>query len=253
MSDKHASFTDYAEGGGLWASQAPEQVKVTKARAEQFQYRDRDGRPTGNSAPGYVLEFALSDGSVQSEFYSAGGSMKSPTWKPSTDGKFIEPVDAAVWKGATPKLNRHAGAALLTKSVVDSGFPLDRLEIDGIAAIEGADFTVFRETVLDFKGQPRVDDSGRDKTVVLIRSYNGAITPGATPAPSVPSLIHGKVSDAIKTLLESGPLSLGQLQKEVLGNPPEGTTAIQIAPLFQGTAFLNSLGIKVEDGMARLG
>ena len=100
----------FSEGGGLLDDV---NATVKEARFEIFDYQGK-----GNAAPSARFTLSLEDGSEVSQNWSCG---KATDWTPSEDGKTLVAI------GRATSLNRQSNVALLLESIVNSGFPEDRI------------------------------------------------------------------------------------------------------------------------------
>ena len=142
----------FSEGGGLLDDV---NATVKKARFEIFDYQGK-----GNAVPSCRFDLQLEDGSEVSQNWSCG---KATDWQPSEDGKTLVAI------GRATSLNRQSNVALLLESIVNSGFPEDRIG-DDITIFEGMEAHFVRVPAPERKGlTKRTDAQGNviEQTVLV--------------------------------------------------------------------------------------
>lgn len=144
---------NFSEGGGLLDDV---NATVREARFELFDYQGKAA-----ASPSLRMTLTLEDGSEASQNWSVG---KVTDWQPSDDGKTLVAI------GRATNLNRQSNGALLLESIVNSGFPEDKIG-DDITVFDGMEAHFVRVPAPERKGiAPRTDAQGnvRENTVLTI-------------------------------------------------------------------------------------
>ncbi len=105
----------YVEGGGLLDNVV---VDWTEVRFEMFDY---GGQSDSGPVPALRVTFTPEDGEPSDQYFSAG---KAEDWEPSKDGTTLVAVGNA--KG----INKSCNMAILIHSLIEAGFPEDKIEDD---------------------------------------------------------------------------------------------------------------------------
>lgn len=116
------------EGGGLL-----DDVDVTFKGCRVCSWDYNGTVPT--AVPAIKVEMQLADGGEAAEQYWSAGSSKD--WMPSEDGKKLVAI------GKATALVRSSNAGILMESIINSGFPEDKIS-DDISALEGMEVHLMR-------------------------------------------------------------------------------------------------------------
>lgn len=147
---------DYAEGGGLLDN---EDVVWDEVR---FVIWDYDGR--GPSTPALKVSMTVTDsGDSVDQYYSAG---KLQDWEPSEDGTELVSV------GKASGINRNSNVAILINSMIEAGFPADKIG-DDCSVMDGLECHMVRQDAPERKGlvsTPREDGKSYKPTVLVVDS-----------------------------------------------------------------------------------
>lgn len=144
---------DYAEGGGLLDN---EDVVWEEVRFTMWDYGGR-----GPTTPALCVKMTVVDsGDEVEQYYSAG---KAQDWEPSDDGTELVSV------GKASGINRNSNVAILINSMIEAGFPADKIG-DDCSVMDGLECHMVRQDAPERKGlvnTPRED--GRDyKPTILV-------------------------------------------------------------------------------------
>jgi hypothetical protein len=147
----------YVEGGGLLGD-----VDVTFVSCE-FLLWDYNGN-SPNSVPAFKAELEV-DGQEEhvEQYFSCG---KDTDWEPSEDGKSLVPI------GKATGLNKNCNFAMLVNSMIEAGFPADKIDND-CSIFEGLVAHVVRVPEPKRPGlvrQPRADGKEYEKTIMVVDS-----------------------------------------------------------------------------------
>jgi len=127
-------------------------VLFKSARFSMFDYGGK-----AEAVPALKIEL-VPDGEddVKEQYWSAGGADK---WQPSEDGKRLLPI------GSATHLNTNTNIYPLLKSLVDAGFPSDKLG-DDISVLDGLKAHVTRIPIT--RNISRDDGAKKDQTVLIV-------------------------------------------------------------------------------------
>jgi len=207
--------SEMGEGGGLL-----DDVDVTFKECRVCSW-DYNGKvPT--AVPAIKVAMQLADGGDAAEQYWSAGSSKD--WMPSEDGKKLVAI------GKATALVRSSNAGILMESIINSGFPEDKIS-DDISALEGMEVHMMRVPAPKRGGLVKTERSdGKDfeATVLTVSKINklpwekksakgGAKGKGAGKADTV---ADGDVQSSAEAALMS-----------VLAQHPDGVTKQQIPGL----------------------
>lgn len=165
--------SDAASGGFLDAANAT----ITSARFV-------DSYPNGTARTLLRVAFEPEDGKERTEYYSAGDPAKI---KPNADGKSLVPKDA--------RMNSKSGAVKFIGSVIDGGFPLDRIN-DDISVIDGT------KVFLRRKAQPKTGNAeidAKDRDLLLVERVLALPEEGAKTAKKVTAKVAPKAAPKAAT------------------------------------------------------
>jgi hypothetical protein len=114
----------------------------------------------GTQAPSPALRVQFKDGDdkLHEQHYSAG---KSENFVPSEDGRKL------LLTGTATALNTGSNVYKFLKSLVDSGFPIEKL-MDDIGVIVGTRAHVIQVANPAERGEQKLDKNGRPKTTLLV-------------------------------------------------------------------------------------
>ena len=212
----------FSEGGGLLDDV---NATVKEARFEIFDYQGK-----GNAAPSARFTLSLEDGSEVSQNWSCG---KATDWTPSEDGKTLVAI------GRATALNRQSNVALLLESIVNSGFPEDKIG-DDISIFEGLEAHFVRVPAPERKGiMKKTDSQGNviEQTVLTVDKINklpwekkAAAPKGAAPK-AAPKGAAAKTTPAAAAGGEDlSEVASGAIM-EILAENPEGIAKAQLPAL----------------------
>jgi hypothetical protein len=202
----------YTEGGGL-----PDDLDVTVKESAFVMYDFNGSVIPAVCCLGMTLTFADADGkeAEQQDYLSLG---THGNWKPSDDGKQANPDGSAGDYAIQPEnknLNRNCKLAKFLESLVNSGYPEDKLDNFSASSLVGLGFHLKREAV-KYTGLVRTGkNAGREQTALTANKIHkmpwekaAAVSPlakkaglGGKPAPSsnatsaftsAPSKVNGK-------------------------------------------------------------
>lgn len=213
----------FSEGGGLLDDI---NATVKEARFEIFDYQGK-----GTAAPSMRFTLALEDGSDVTQNWSCG---KATDWQPSEDGKTLVAI------GRATALNRQSNIALLLESIVNSGFPEDKIG-DEITVFEGMEAHFIRVPAPERKGiAKRTDAQGNviEQTILTVDKINklpwekkAAAPKGAAKAAAAPA--KGAPAKAAPAAAAAGDLTevASNAIVEILAENPEGIAKAQLPAL----------------------
>lgn len=144
--------TDFTDGGGLLDNADVEWKKC------EFVMWDYNGN--GPQTPALKIEMDH-EGTDVEQFFSAG---KSEDWMPSKDGTKLIPI------GNATGINRKSNLAILINSLIDAGFPEDKIE-DDCSVFEGLKCHMVRKPAEKRTGMqqtPRKDGKVYDPTNLVV-------------------------------------------------------------------------------------
>ncbi len=110
---------DFTEGGGLLDDAI---VVWNEVKFEMFDYQGK-----AKAVPALKVGMEDEEGETHEQYWSMGSAND---WSPSADGKMLVAV------GSATGIRAGSNGALLLKSLVDSGFPVDKID-DDITVFEG--------------------------------------------------------------------------------------------------------------------
>lgn len=213
----------FSEGGGLLDDV---NATIKEARFEIFDYQGK-----GTPAPSLRINLTLEDGSEASQNWSCG---KAQDWQPSEDGKKLVAI------GRATALNRQSNVALLLESIVNSGFPEDKIG-DEITVFEGMEAHFIRVPAPERKGiAKRTDAQGNviEQTILTVDKINklpwekkAAAPKGAAKAAAAPA--KGAPAKAAPAAAAAGDLTevASNAIVEILAENPEGIAKAQLPAL----------------------
>jgi len=147
---------DYSEGGGLLDN---EDVVWNEVRFETWDYGGR-----GPSTPALKVGMTVVDsGDEVEQYYSAG---KAQDWEPSDDGTELVAI------GKASGINKNSNTAILINSLVEAGFPAEKLG-DDCSILDGLECHMVRIPAPERKGiinKPREDGATYVQTVLVVDS-----------------------------------------------------------------------------------
>ncbi len=209
----------FSEGGGLLDDV---NATVKEARFEIFDYQGK-----GNAAPSARFTLSLEDGSEVSQNWSCG---KATDWTPSEDGKTLVAI------GRATSLNRQSNVALLLESIVNSGFPEDRIG-DDITIFEGMEAHFVRVPAPERKGlTKRTDAQGNvieqtvlvvDKIIKLPWEKKASAPKGQAKAPASAPKAPARAAAEGEDLTEVASAAV----LEILAENPDGVAKAQLPAL----------------------
>jgi len=209
----------FSEGGGLLDDI---NATVKEARFEIFDYQGK-----GNAAPSARFTLSLEDGSEVSQNWSCG---KATDWTPSEDGKTLVAI------GRATSLNRQSNVALLLESIVNSGFPEDRIG-DDITIFEGMEAHFVRVPAPERKGlTKRTDAQGNvieqtvlvvDKIIKLPWEKKASAPKGQAKAPASAPKAPARAAAEGEDLTEVASAAV----LEILAENPDGVAKAQLPAL----------------------
>jgi hypothetical protein len=152
----YASFkpSTFIEGGGLM-----DNVVVTwkECRAVMWDYNGRIQTPN----PALKVALVAEDGQETDQYWSAGSDKE---WAPTDDGLKLKS------KGSNPGIIKSSNMGLLMKSLLDSGFPEDKMD-DKVTTFEGLVAHMVRVPAPERRGltkSPRADGKTYDATILVV-------------------------------------------------------------------------------------
>jgi len=148
----------FVEGGGLL-----DDVDVI-FKAVRFTTWDYNGK-VPVAVPAIKATMEVVDGETVEQYWSIGAAKD---WSPSEDGKTLVAV------GRSTNLVSSANGAILLTSLVNAGFPEDKL-IDDISVVEGLEAHVVRVPApvrVGLKKAARADGKVFDDTVLVVGTIN---------------------------------------------------------------------------------
>jgi len=209
----------FSEGGGLLDDV---NATVKEARFEIFDYQGK-----GNAAPSARFTLSLEDGSEVSQNWSCG---KATDWTPSEDGKTLVAI------GRATSLNRQSNVALLLESIVNSGFPEDKIG-DDISIFEGMEAHFVRVPAPERKGlTKRTDAQGNvieqtvlvvDKIIKLPWEKKASAPKGQAKAPASAPKAPARAAAEGEDLTEVASAAV----LEILAENPDGVAKAQLPAL----------------------
>jgi hypothetical protein len=143
----------FVEGGGL-----PGDIDVT-FKEVKFVLWDYNGKiPTAN--PAMFVKMQEDSGEEHDQWWSSG---QSKDWVPSEDGKTLVAV------GSATGLNTNSNAGMLITSIVNAGFPEDKIDGD-VTVFQGLRCHVIRQPVKreGLTREPRADGKVFESTVLVV-------------------------------------------------------------------------------------
>jgi hypothetical protein len=174
--------SEFAVGGGLLDDV---DVKVTQARIVMFDYNG-----TQQKQPAVELTLDHGDAEPAIQDWTVG---KATDWQPSEDGTQLIAI------GRATQINASSNAAILLKSLVDAGFPEDKIT-DAITFLEGLEGHVMRvpapvrkgltgqkegQTILTFASITKMPwDSGKKAAGKAAPKAGAKATTQKAPAPA---------------------------------------------------------------------
>lgn len=253
--------SSFVEGGGLI-----DDVDVTVQQAT-FVLWDYNGQ-VNPAVPALAMTLAQEDGSTIDQYFAAGDAKYFVPSKddktPAEDnmGPFLLQV------GDKAGLNNNTNAAKFIISLVNAGFPEDKLEKGDISVLEGLKFHLKREAVKRTGLVRTGKNAGREQTVITcakILSMPGESKPASTlgkpkanGAAAASNGGGGHEEEATSVLLEVLSEADGTLPKAKLstmafqklkGNPNQK----EISKLLFADTFIKSVdGIKLEGGIVSI-
>ena len=144
----------FAEGGGLLDDA---EVMVADAAFVLWDYQGK-----AQQVPALAISFKDSEEKEHDQYYSAGDKRY---FVPSEGGESLIPV------GDKTSIQATCNAAQFLKSLVNAGFPTDKLEDGDIGILKGMKCHVHREAQMKRVGlaaQAREDGTVREKTILLV-------------------------------------------------------------------------------------
>lgn len=198
---------DFAAGGAI-----PDgDYMIASARAAIFNYGGN-----GPETPAIHVTFADADGESREQHYSAG---KMEFLKPSEDGlRLVHP------EGGDARIGKQSNAAAFLVSLIDGGFPVERLG-DDLSAIDGTRVTIVN------KAQPKragLTDQKEGKTIPLVAKVlslpgegkGGVKGAAAKPATRTPATAASTAASNGGGNLDESAISAIQ---EILAEAPDNT------------------------------
>lgn len=196
----HVSFRmSDAEAGGLMDDINAE---VVLCEAVTWDYMGK-----AEPAPALHLQLKADDGAVADQYYSAG---KLERMVPSDDGNFFDPAQGSSAKG----LNSNSNAFVFLASLIEKGFPEQKIEEGGLGAIVGTYAHFNRIPQKSRAGLDSAEPGARAKTVLVVtkvlklpwetKGKTGTATTGKTAAPKAGtngSGINDEAIEAVKAVL----------------------------------------------------
>ncbi len=242
------------EGGGLLDNV---NATVKSARIVMFDYAGKASKPV----PGIEFILLTEEGEEVSQFWSVG---KPEDWQPSSDGKKIEAIGRAV------ALNVSSNGAYLIKSIVNAGFPEDKIT-DEITCFEGMEAHFIRTAPATKRNVParpaRADGRVFEDTILTVDKIHklpwekktSKATGKATPAPGPAvggSDLSARATDLMLQILAEHPDGLtkqqipGLIYKKIDAKDPQRNQIVQTA---FSDSFLNSGPWSIVEGKITLG
>ena len=145
---------DFTEGGGLI-----DDVNVT-FKGVAFEMFDYQGK-VSTGVPSLCIVMEDEEEDEHTQYYSMGNAQD---WAPSPDGKKLVAV------GSATGIRSSSNGAILLKSIVDSGFPTDKID-DDITVFEGMKCHVIRIPApkrAGIKTKKRDDGKEYEKTILVV-------------------------------------------------------------------------------------
>jgi hypothetical protein len=149
------SPSSFAVGGGLL-----DDVDVVVKSAEIAMFDYAGTRP--DAVPAIKFTLGIEDGEDVEQYWSVG---KASDWMPSEDGKKLVAI------GRATQINASSNAAILLKSIVDAGFPENKVS-DDITCFEGIEGHVMRVPApkRNVTKAPRADGKVYEDTILTFAS-----------------------------------------------------------------------------------
>lgn len=248
----------FVEGGGLL-----DDVDVT-VKQSVFAFYDYNGTVSPPS-PSLGLTLVDPDGKEHDQFFSAGDakyfSPSADDKNPSDIGKYLVAV------GDKTAVNNNTNLAKFIASLVNAGFPEDKLESGDISILEGLEFHLKREAVKRTGLVRTGKNAGREQTVITVAKIirlpweKGASTSkaassakptnGAAPADDI-STKAGEV--LLEVLMENdGKLPKAKVSTAAFGKLKGDPNQKAISQLLFKDDFIKSVdGVKLEGGVVSM-
>lgn len=214
---------NFSEGGGLLDDI---NAVVKESRFELFDYQGKAA-----ASPSLRMTLTLEDGSEASQNWSVG---KVTDWQPSDDGKTLVAI------GRATNLNRQSNGALLLESIVNSGFPEDKIG-DDISIFDGLEAHFVRVPAPERKGMTkRTDAAGNviESTVLTIDKiirlpWDKAAAKGKAAPKAGPKGAPAKAPATAAKTADNGDLAevTTSMVMEILSENPEGINKAQLPAL----------------------
>ena len=249
---EHAKFapSEMGEGGGLL-----DDVDVTfkGCCVSMFDYNG-----TQPAVPAIKVECQLADGGEIAEQYWSAGSAKD--WMPSEDGKKL----VAIGKATT--LVRSSNAGILMESIINSGFPEDKIS-DDISALNGMEVHMMRVPAPKRGGltkTARADGREFESTVLTVSKIHklpwekkkGGVKGKAAATPEADDAVQKTAEEALMAVLAQHPDGVTKQQipglvfKEVAASDPNRN---EVVKLVFTDDFLKAGPWEFADGTVKLG
>jgi hypothetical protein len=194
-------------------------------------------------------------GDAVDQFWSVG----SPTeWQPTPDGKGI------IAMGKATGLNRSSNCGLFLTSLINCGFPADKLATD-ISVLAGLQGHVNRMAV-EKKRNVKEGQAKKDDTVLVMTKINklpweaagapaaAAASPGGAPAATPGNdALKNEVTGFLLAQLGAGPVAKQALPALIFKGFEAHPSRNQIMTMVYDDAFLGAGPWKYENGQLSLG
>ena len=140
---------DFVEGGGLL-----DDVDVT-VKSARFAMFDYDGK-SPVTVPALQITFDQADGEDVVQYWSMG---KAADWQPSPSGKKLLPI------GSATGIVKSSNGGIFFASLLNAGFPTDRLADGDISCLDGMEAHVIRTPAPKRTG---LVNEKKDATILII-------------------------------------------------------------------------------------
>lgn len=203
MSEQSPSLKPSEASEGLLDDVSVEWVKV------KFTTWDYQGKAAA-TVPALCVSLKTTEGEEADQYYSMG---RADDWVPSDDGKRLLPV------GRASKLSKSSNGMLLLGSLIDAGFPEDKIT-DDCSVFQGLECHMLRQK------QPKrtgLEGARADATILLVSEIHKLPWEKAKSAPAKGKKAEEKGGDEVDVTAEATDAVLQVLAEE------ESVTKKQIA------------------------
>lgn len=245
--------TDFTEGGGLL-----DDANVIWEKCE-FVLWDYNGN--GPQTPALRIDMKHEDEDIE-QYFSAG---KAEDWTPSKDGTKLIPI------GNATGINRRSNLAILITSLIDAGFPEDKIEDDctvfeglvchmvrkpaekrpGLVRTPRADGKVFEQTNLVVDEIQKLPwEKGKGKASAKDKKSGGGVKEEETTADDEQSVEEEAIA-VVMEILEANPKGVDKkkLAAQVFSKVKSSPNRNAISQLVYKDSFLSSGPWSFEDGI----